>query len=406
MPNPLSVDEKIYRELLTAVGAFSRLYSESDTPFYHSRFIEKLYARTSGALDLSRKDMSFDAKHLGSLTGVGVKTFVASSFKSSKKEKVAEFPKNAGLGDFKNLKPEELANAVAQLRNKRITSDAIEHGIDLDHSIYHCLIRIPGSCMIHEEPYELIDTSAIVPVDQKLNASKTWVGGNGTTYFSDGKSHYSFNGAKSVLMKRFALTGGINSKSIPIVISESIFESILQDTFIGKLGGGEAPIKQKTENFVVLPLYSSKGDVKSVSEKSGINQWMAGGRERKFGEAYIPIPAKIHAQSPGFFPERDVLFSTTLPDGSKIQTKVCQDGSKALMSNPNKDLCAWLYRLIDGDMNTAEKRYIDKNPYTYKDLEAIGKDSVRITKVDDLHFELEMMRLGSYEDFLDSELAI
>lgn len=400
---PLTVDEDLYSELLKAVGTYSRLFSESQTPFFHSRFVEKLYARASGAEDLSRKDMSFDAKGSESKAGIGVKTFIATNLKGSKKEKIAEFPKNAGLGDFYDLSPFDLAMKVSELRNIRVKSDASEYGIDLNNSIYHCLIRVPGKCMIHEEPYSLIDIDKIRPVDRQLNPSKSWVGGKGSTYFTDGSSFYSFNGAKSVLMKRFDLSQGTNGSPVSIAISENIFESILQNTLVDRLreNGVSTKTSIRVHPHVVLPLYSTRGDVKSVSERSGINQWMAGGRERKFGEAYIPIPARIHSLFPDFFPDKDIPFILELPDGTSISAKVCQDGRKALMSNPNKLLCDWLYRLIDGDLETAEKRYGSRRPYVYKDLEAVGKDSVKITKVGKLHYSLEMMNLGSFEDFFE-----
>jgi len=402
MSPKLTIDEDLYNQLLRAVGTYSRLFSESQTPFFHSRFVEKLYARASGAHDLSRKDMSFDAKD-ASNAGIGVKTFVASNLTGSKKEKIAEFPKNAGLGDFKFLPPRELAIKVSELRNLRVKSDAAEFGIDLNGSIYHCLIRVPGKCMVHEEPYSLIDIDKIRPVDQQLNTSRVWVTGKGSTYFTDGVDYYSFNGAKSVLMKRFDFKQGVNGAPVPIAISEDIFESILQNTLLESLQANGIKMKKNIKNdpFVVLPLYSTRGETKAVPEKSGINQWMAGGRERKFGEAYIPIPAKIHTMYPDFFPERDVVFKTDLPDGKSIQTKVCQDGRKALMSNPNNALCDWLYRLIDGDPSVAEKRFSSARPYTYQDLEAVGKDCVKISKVGKLHYKLEMMNLGSFEDFLE-----
>jgi hypothetical protein len=403
MTPKLSIDEVVYSELLRAVGTYSRLFSESQTPFFHSRFVEKLYARASGAEDLSRKDMSFDAKNLTSGGGIGVKTFIASNLSGSKKEKIAEFPKNAGLGDFKDLTASQLALKVSELRNLRVKSDAAEYGIELTDSIYHCLIRVPGKCMVHEETYSLIDLANIRPVDKKLNPSKAWIGGKGSTYFTDGRGYYSFNGAKSVLMKRFDFKQGVNGTPVSIAISENIFESILQNTLIDSLQASGIKLSKNTkaDEFVVLPLYSTRGDVKAVPEKSGINQWMAGGRERSFGEAYIPIPAKIHTMYPDFFPERDVVFKTDLPDGTSIQTKVCQDSRKALMSNPNKALCDWLYRLIDGDLTVAQKRFTSANPYTYKDLEAVGKDCVKISKIGKLHYKLEMMNLGSFEDFLE-----
>jgi hypothetical protein len=150
-----------------------------------------------------------------------------------------------------------------------------------------------------------------------------------------------------------------------------------------------------------LPLYSPGKMV--VQESSGINNWNAGGRARKFGEAYIPIPSIVHKLRPGFFPPRDTKFVMALPNGEKISAKVCQAGSKALMSDPNPALCLWLYELIDGSKGAAEKRFDKKKPYTYQDLVEIGKDAVAVTKSNSpgVDFELELVQLGAFEDFLE-----
>jgi hypothetical protein len=140
-----------------------------------------------------------------------------------------------------------------------------------------------------------------------------------------------------------------------------------------------------------------------VQEKSGINQWNAGGRERKFGESYIPIPMAIHDAHPNFFPPKDVKFKLTLPNGKVISAKVCQENNKALMSDPNTDLCEWLYTIIDKNLDIAKERFVEERPYTYEDLRKVGKDSVRVIKVDGEHnaYRLESSNLGSYEEFIN-----
>ncbi len=45
-----------------------------------------------------------------------------------------------------------------------------------------------------------------------------------------------------------------------------------------------------------------------VFEKSGLNQWNAGGRTRNKSEVYIPIPNAIHNNFPNFFPSRNQSF--------------------------------------------------------------------------------------------------
>ena len=124
-------------------------------------------------------------------------------------------------------------------------------------------------------------------------------------------------------------------------------------------------------DYVILPLYSTaKFGERVVQEKSGINQWNAGGRDRKYGEAYIPIPSIIHKLAPNFFPERDKSFDLLLPNSDvPINAKVCQDNRKALMSNPNDLLCRWLYKVIDLNFSDYDfDKTPNRKPFTYEDL--------------------------------------
>jgi hypothetical protein len=136
-----------------------------------------------------------------------------------------------------------------------------------------------------------------------------------------------------------------------------------------------------------------------------MNQWNAGGRERKFGESYIPVPRNIHQKYPDFFPNKDVKFKLKLPNGKIILAKLCQEGSKALMSDPNTDLCEWLYNIIDKNRTVSNRRFLESNPYTYEDLKSVGKDSIRVTKVigKDYDYEIESTSLGSYENFITED---
>ena len=82
------------------------------------------------------------------------------------------------------------------------------------------------------------------------------------------------------------------------------------------------------------------------------------------------------------------------------------DLPKSIMTDPNTDLCDWLFKIIDGSEGAAEKRLLEKRPYTYEDLRLIGKDSVKVVKRSDSSYELSMMPLDSYEKFIDNELDI
>ena len=72
--------------------------------------------------------------------------------------------------------------------------------------------------------------------------------------------------------------------------------------------------------------------------------------------------------------------------------KVCQDDSKALMSNPNSALGKWLLRDV---LNLQERELL-----TYDKLQAIGLDTVVIYKTDNETYDIDFTRIGSYEKFL------
>ena len=107
---------------------------------------------------------------------------------------------------------------------------------------------------------------------------------------------------------------------------------------------------------------------------------------------YIPIPAFIHHLNIDFFPKRDKPFNLKVPTGEILNAKVCQDGSKALMTNPNSALSDWLLRKVlqlkEGELATIEH------------LNKLGFDSVIIKKNDNENFEIDIMKTDSYEEFI------
>ena len=390
-----SIDFKTYEKAVKSVGSLSRLFSDSSSPYLSPKFVEKLFVLTSGSRDLATIDISFDAMTQAS-AGVGVKTFTASNFQSEKSEKVAEFTAHASSGEFEGLPDDEIAYKVAEFRNARVNSDAKAFDIDLDSSFYHCLVRSSGSCMVHEEPYHLIDLSRF----KMVKGSRA--GGN--PHFTDGQHKYSFSKAKNTLYRKFEIGKYSNSETIEVKFLEDVFELLVAGQLDLKAGLFASAEQPTNSDFLVLPLYSSNGRV--VKPKSGINQWNAGGRKRSFGEAYIPRPVEIANRFPDFFPPKDTSFTLRLPTGEEMSAKVCQENGKAVMSNPNTSLMNWLYIQIDDTPEMSLARYNDKRPYTMRDLVRVGKDSVKFTCVDrqNLIYELTPMPLGSYERFLAGDL--
>ena len=366
-----------YEKMLTTVGSLSRLFSESSSPYLHYRIAENLFCKSFGAENLSRSDTSADASLNG--VGFGLKTFLKGN--GRKMEKVAEF--NNDSPQFRSLTPEEQVQEIIRLRNERIETTMRIYG--LTEIIYHCVARTKGKMVIIETPMHLIDGDSL-KIKNKTSKSVS---------FQDKHEEYSFNYSKSTLFKKFLIENPLAEVSVSIF--EDPFEILEQLTSKRKEEAEELvfpTIKQELDH-VFLPLYSTRSseENKEVPEKSGLNQWNAGGRARSLGEVYIPIPAWIHQKFNGFFPERDTQFSLHLPDKKILTAKVCQDGSKALMTNPNEALGQWILRDIL-KLNEGEL-------LTYKKLEDIGLDAVVIYKTDENNFQIDFAKIGSYDSFVE-----
>ncbi len=417
----ISRDVERYSTLLRLVASLSKLFSDNDSPYVDSRFVERLYVQTTGAVDLGRKDISFDAKFND--VGIGVKTFLAGGG-NSKREKVAEFTAYARDGRFLGLSKEALVREVVRARNQRVASDANEYGIDVDKSIYHCLIRMPGGVAVHEEPFGTILEDSLSPTNSLGEVVGSWDQMGNGIYFTDGFSNYSYSTAKNVLMKQFVFDRGLNFIPIEILpdplggleerfamwstsktLNSSPSTDFVPGTFVSENASDPDELVPGVD-YVVLPLYRMSGQEKEVPAKSGVNQWNAAGRDRKLGESYVPIPRIIHERFPDFFPGRDVSFMLKLPNRQEIvQAKVCQDGSKALMTNPNYLLGEWLIGVIRPSLEREMFQSAPRNlsPITYADFMKIGKDSVRVVRLkteDSLNYEIEFAPLGSFNEFI------
>jgi hypothetical protein len=75
---------------------------------------------------------------------------------------------------------------------------------------------------------------------------------------------------------------------------------------------------------------------KFVFERSGLNQWNANGRKRDIGEIYIPIPMNYIKNILLFFLKGMKILVYNYRQEKLFSAKVCQENSKALMTNPNK----------------------------------------------------------------------
>lgn len=366
-------NKQYYHRLLEMMGGLSNLFSSSDKPYIDSRVAENLFCRCLEAQNLARNDCTADAKK--NKIGIGIKTWIA----SKGMQKIAEF--NRLKKDYNGLKGIELAGKISQLRNARINFTMRTH--DINEMIYHCIIRDVGNINIAECSMDLIDCTKLQILTQKDH----------TMTFTDGWNEYGFNDSKSVLLKRFNKMEVL--KTIPVSIIEDPYQ-VLEQTLCNKSYNNDfnSIITEKTIKYphIYLKLYSYKGKERFVPEKSGLNQWNAAGRTRDPDELYIPISREDHRKAPDFLPQRDTPFSLKLPNGEIICAKVCQQDSKALMSNPNKLLGKWLLR----DVFNLKKQEL----LTYDMFEKVGVDSVLIQKINNGLYSIDFAKINSYEEFM------
>ncbi len=366
MKSFVEIDAEIngtYLKLLAGISKLSGLFSENSIPFISYRAIENIFCRSFNAKNLSRSNTAFDANY--NSIGIGLKTFTCNS--KVKNEKIAEFNSlSSTLAKFRN---KELAIKLSEYRNDRIHLAKIIYGIN--SSLYHIVARKEKELLLYETDYNTIEINNIHSVKDNKSSLE----------FKDENNFYLFNHSKSTLFRKFIIPE--NSYRLPIEIIEDPYTLLLEilknDQF--------KPATDKLiegKNFVVLPLYGIKDKKKFVFSKSGLNQWNASGRKRDRGEIYIPIPIEIHNNFPDFFPDRDTHFNLTIPTGEIFKAKVCQDNSKALMTNPNKAMADWLLRKIlqlkEGELATIEK------------LNELGFDSMIIIKTDKENFKIDIMK--------------
>lgn len=366
-------DNATYFEMLKLLASLSKLFSESTTPFLDYRLAENMFCKYFNAQNDARSCTAYDAR-LANL-GIGIKTFGIAG--GSSMEKIAEFnklkPKLNGLTGL------DLARKIAEFRNQRMQFSNDTY--DVVETQYHIVGRQEGCLKVFNTPYEEVEIDSICDVvDKEASIS-----------FTDGINEYSFNKSKSVLQKKFILPA--EYKEVPVVILDEPLE--LLSSLLGpskqtptSVTATPTPASQPTStayvpavfqpytrekkgvDYVILPLYSRRG-VPHVPERSGLNQWNAKGRPRDVNEVYIPVPRSIHANYPDFFPGRDQPFDLILPNGDVLSAKICQDGGKALMSNPNSALGEWILRKV---LRKAEGELL-----TIDDLDKYGIDSVKIT---------------------------
>ena len=152
------------------------------------------------------------------------------------------------------------------------------------------------------------------------------------------------------------------------------------------------------KDAIYLPLYAPSSKEHIPCDKSGLNQWNAGGRKRHTDEVYIPIPIEIHQKFPEFFVQsNEHIFDIQLPNGTILNAKLCQANSKGLMSNPNKDLGHWILRDV---LELPEKTLV-----TREILDKLNIDSLLVIKETNNRYKIDFASCGKFEEFKEQYLS-
>ena len=378
-----------YKSMLNIIGKLTRLFSDADEPYLPYRAHENIFSKYFPVKNNARHDDSADA-YTDSL-GIGLKTWVGQD-----NQKVAEFGRLRP--QYANLEGIQLVKRIAEYRNERIRVTMNAHG--LAEMVYHIVKRLTNEMQIYEAEFEPIDIPSIRLIPNRGNSN--------SVYFTDNKHTYHFSKSKNTLYMIFDQMELLDSFSVDI---EEDPYTLLQTLFAAPGLSSDKPILTELtnkpsvdrHNQLCLRLYSVRNGVNYVPLKSGLNQWngsrtvyrngvFIGERPRDENELYMPYP-KQDRDRKVFFPPRDTPFDLMLPDGQWIKAKVCQDGSKAIMSNPNNLLGKWLLRDV---FNLPVGKVVK-----YEMLEIYDVDCVIFTKIDDLKYTVDFGNVGTYESFYE-----
>lgn len=369
-------DRELYIKLLEVTGSLSNLFAESNNPFLYYRAMENIFCKAFKADNLSRSDISADAGKDG--IGIGLKTFLQSNGKTF--QKIAEFNKESYL--LQGLEGLELVRMVSKMRNERVKSTM--RICKLSDMMYHLITRSNRYMAIYEEHMDFIDIEKI----KLKQINKT------TIHFTDSIHDYNFSISKSTLLKRFDTSDKKKIWGFHVDILKDPYEFLLSAKAQEDAGVVWSSEIKASEDYIVLPLYSPR--TQNVEKHSGLNQWNANGRARDENEVYVSIPSWIHRAKRNFFrystnDNRTEPFDVKLPNGSVLSMRVAQQGGKALMSNPNSALGKWILRDV-----------LDLKPgklVTKGQLDIIGIDSIKLSKMENNMYRLDFLKSGSYEDF-------
>jgi hypothetical protein len=120
---------------------------------------------------------------------------------------------------------------------------------------------------------------------------------------------------------------------------------------------------------ISLSLLTATGEIHT---KSGLNWGQRDGRNPN--QAYIPVPAAVHQEHPGFFPPRGQRFVVKTDDGEMLTCVIAQDASKAIETPDDNSALGLYFRKRIG---VPPGEFI-----TLANIEQYGMTNVEFVKID------------------------
>ncbi|WP_225429536.1 phospholipase D-like domain-containing protein [Limosilactobacillus reuteri] len=414
-----------YKDYLKMYGALSAMFnqksSETGAPYLDSKFQETIYAKSFNSEDVDIGNTPHDIRStFGNYkVGIGIKTWLSSKPSYQKVMQLKRYKDEINPYVSEETK-DELAYAIAKIKNERLITDYKRLGLKVNENIYHYVTRDKGQLSLSETSYPLVDMDKLKP--GKLAKS--------SFTFTDGHKKYRYTFGDSQIWMRFGETEPDTYllDKINIEILEDPF-AFLRNAFKNykENNGMFVPSHVIQRDYLYLPLYSYK--TKEVAESSGLNAWNGKPKTkgsttvRPEGEAYIPIPKALWKKHPYWVdPNVDMRkyneykqktgqssykINLHMPDGQVFEALFAQSDFKGLQTDPQSILGKWILNVL-GITHPVRERY-DKpaeHIVTMKLLQQIGYDSVKLWHEDPNNLRevwIDFAEYGSFERFMKDE---
>ena len=157
-----------YKDYLKMYGALSAMFnqksSETGAPYLDSKFQETIYAKSFNSEDVDIGNTPHDIRSTfgKDKVGIGIKTWLSSKPSYQKVMQLKRYKDDINPYVSEETK-DELAYAIAKIKNERLITDYKRLGLKVNENIYHYVTRDKGQLSLSETSYPLVDMDKLKP---------------------------------------------------------------------------------------------------------------------------------------------------------------------------------------------------------------------------------------------------